>query len=1043
MLNWIVHLSLKYRGVVVALACLLIGYGLYSATQAKLDVLPDFMPPQAEVQTEAPGLSPEQVEMLVTRPLENAINGLGNMDSLRSESISGLSTITAVFKEGTDIRVDRQMLNERLGEMAGEMPAGVKTPVMSPLTSATMDLLKIGLVSDKLSPLQLRTLADWTVKPRMLSVPGVARCIVYGGEVKQLQIQVQPERLMALGLSISDVLNAARESTAVMGAGFVENKNQRILIQTEGQALTPEVLGAVVVAQHDGQSVRLADVAKVTEAGAPKFGDSLIMGRRGVFLSMGSQYGANTMDVTLALEKALKEMQPLFDREGVKLYDRLHRPATFIENSLRNMKHSLTLGGILVAVVLFVLLGSTRTACISLVAIPMSLLTAVLLLEKFGVTINTITLGGLAIALGSVLDDSIIDVENIFRRLRENKTAAQPRPVFDVVLDASLEVRRAIVFATFIVALIFLPVLTLTGLQGSFFAPLALSYILAIMASLGVALTVTPALAFLFFDKGVKKPVEPRIQHWLKAGYVAVLGLVARWPRAIIWAVALICVIAATRLVALFPPKDLLPAFREGHFVLQVQAIPGTSMEETLRIGEEITKRLLANPEIATVEQQVGRAEQGEDTWEPNRCEFHVELIENVPGKEQEKLMSEIRDILDSIPGISSEVVTFLGDRISETVTGEVSPVVINVFGDDLDVIDDKAKEIAQLLNSTNLIQGATDVVVKAPPGAPRMAVRLRPDRLTQFGFRPVEVMEAVQAAYQGTAVAQIHQGSQVTDVTVILDPNYRKEPEEIGSLILRNDQGLTMQLKELADVYLSTGRYTILHDGASRRQVVTCDAEGRSVTDFVNDAKKLIKDKVALPKGVYLEYAGAAEQAAAAQRELLMNSAIAAVGIILLLTVVFHSWRNLLLLLLNVPFALVGGVLAVWLTSVLRPGETALTIGSLVGFVTLFGITMRNSIMMISHFEHLVTNEGMTWGPEAALRGASERLMPILMTATVTSLALLPLAVGTGEAGREIEGPMAIVILGGLITSTALNLLVLPTLALRYGRFEKPARQG
>ncbi len=1039
MLNHIVHFSLKFRGVVVALACLLIGYGLYVAAHAKLDVLPNFMPPQVQVQAEAPGLSPEQVEALVTRPLENTINGLGNMDSLRSESISGLSVITAVFKEGTDIFIARQMLAEKLGEMAGVLPAGVKTPVMSPLTSATMDLLKIGLVSEKLSPMELRTLADWTVKPRMLSVPGVARCIVYGGEVRQLQVQVQPDRLAAYGLSISDVLGAARVSTGVMGAGFVENANQRILIQTEGQALTPEALGEVVVAQHGGQSVRLKDVAKVAEGGAPKFGDSIVEGHPAVFMSMGSQYGANTMEVTLALEVALKEMQPIFDKEGVKLYDRLHRPATFIENSLRNMKHSLALGGILVAVVLFLLLGSTRTACISLVAIPMSLLTAILVLQKCGVTINTITLGGLAIALGSVLDDSIIDVENIFRRLRENKTAAQPRPVFDVVLGASLEVRRAIVFATFIVALVFLPVLTLTGLQGSFFAPLALSYILAIMASLVVALPLTPALAYVFFDKGVQKPAEPRLQHWLKTGYVGVLGFVARWPSAIIAGVAVVCILAATRLAS-FSGGELLPAFREGHFVLQVQAVPGTSLPEMLRIGGEITKRLKTKTDIATVELQVGRAEQGEDTWEPNRCEFHVELIEDVPGARQAKLMDEIREILDSIPGIQSEVLTFLGDRISETITGETSPVVINIFGEDLDVIDDKARDVAQVLST---VPGATDVQVKSPPGAPRMAVRLRPDRLTQFGFRPVEVMEAIQAAYQGAVVAQVHQGSRVTDVAVILDPAHRREPEEIGSLILRNTEGLVMPLRELADVYLTTGRFTILHDGASRRQVVTCAAQGRSVTEMVADAKKQIAAKVNFPKGVYAVFSGAAEQAAAAQRELLLNSTIAAVGILLLLTVVFHNWRNLLLLLANVPFALVGGVLAVWLTSVLRPGETALTIGSLVGFVTLFGITMRNSIMMISHFEHLVTQEGMTWGPEAAIRGASERLMPILMTATVTSLALLPLAIGTGEAGREIEGPMAIVILGGLITSTALNLLVLPTLALRYGRFEKVARKS
>ena len=1054
MLNRIVHFSLKYRGVVVTLACVLIGYGLYVASHAKLDVFPNFVPPEVTVETEAPGLSPEQVEVLVTRPLENTINGLGNMASLRSESISGLSTITAVFKEGTDIFVARQMLAERLGEITGELPAGAKAPVMSPLTSATMDLLKVGLVSDSLTPMELRTLADWTVKPRLLSVPGVAHCIVFGGEVRQLQIQVNPERLMAYGLSISDVLSAARDSTAVMGAGFVENENQRILIQTEGQTLTPEALGNVAVASHDGQTVRLKDVALVKAGAEPKFGDSLIQGRPGVFMSLASQYGANTMDATVAVEAALEEMKPIFEREHVKLYPGLHRPATFIEHSLHNIEHSLLLGGILVAVVLFLLLGSARTACISLTAIPMSLLTALVLLDRFGITINTITLGGLAIALGSVVDDSIIDVENIFRRLRENKASPQPRPVISVVLLASLEVRRAIVFATFIVALIFLPVLTLTGLQGSFFAPLALSYILAIMASLAVALTLTPALAYLFFGRGVEKDAEPRFQHWLKGGYVRLLGFVARWPRAIIAAVALLCVLAATRLASL-TGGELLPDFREGHFVLQVQAVPGTSLPEMLRIGAAISKQLLEITNVATVEQQAGRAEQGEDTWEPNRCEFHVELKPNVPGKVQAKVEDDIRDILDNFPGIQSEVTTFLGDRISETISGETAPVVVNVFGDDLDVIDDKAKEIAQVLGT---VPGAADVQVKSPPGMPRMTVRLRPDRLTQFGFRPAEVLEAVQAAFQGTVVAQVHEHNRVADVTVILDEASRREPEQIGSLMLKNDAGLTLPLKELAEIYLTSGRYTILHDNASRRQVVTAAPQGRDVTSFVEDAKKQIAAKVSFPQGVYAEFSGEAEQAAAARQQLLLNSSIAAVGIILLLSIVFHSWRNLLLLLVNVPFALVGGVLAVWVSGILQTygfsaaafdaafafGKDApsfsssLTIGSLVGFVTLFGITMRNSIMMISHFEHLVNEEGMTWGPAAAIRGASERVMPILMTATVTSLALLPLALGTGEAGREIEGPMAIVILGGLITSTALNLLVLPTLALRYGRFVK-----
>lgn len=485
MLNALVQFSLRFKGVVVALACLLLGYGWCVAANAKLDVFPNFVQPQVAVQTEAPGLSPEQVEALVTRPVENAINGLGAMESLRSESIQGLSIVTAVFKEGTDVFLARQTLAEKLGEVSGKLPLGVQAPKLTPLTSSTMDLLKIGLTSEKLSPMELRTFADWTLKPRLLAVPGVAKCSSFGGEVRQIQVQVLPDRLIVFDLALSDVLVAARASTALLGAGFIETENQRITIQTERQSVTAAELGEVVVVHREGRTVRLKDVARVVEGAETKFGDTLIQGRSGVLLTMSSQYGANTMEVTMELEAALKEMQSVFEAQGIKLYDRLHRPATFIEASLRNINHSLLLGGVLVAVVLFLFLGHFRTAFISLTAIPLSLLTAIILLDKFGVTLNTITLGGLAIAIGEVVDDAIIDVENIFRRLRKNQTLAAPRSVFSVVLSASIEVRSAVVYATFIVALVFLPVLTLTGLQGKFFAPLALSYIIAILASLG------------------------------------------------------------------------------------------------------------------------------------------------------------------------------------------------------------------------------------------------------------------------------------------------------------------------------------------------------------------------------------------------------------------------------------------------------------------------------------------------------------------------------------------------------------------------------
>jgi len=1031
MLRQLVEISLRSRGVVITLAVGLIGYGIYVAKNAKLDVFPDFVQPQVTVQTEAPGLAPEQVETLVTRPVESALNGAGELDSVRSESIQGLSVVTAVFKEGTDIFTARQMIAERLGQVGGELPAGVLTPAMEPLTSSTMDLLKFGLVSDKISAMELRTFADWTVRPRLLSVPGIAAVKVFGGEVKQLQIQIKPERLLALNISVQDVLNAAGSATGVRGAGFVETAAQRLVLQTEGQSLTAEELGNVVVTQHDGRSIRLKDVAEVAVGGEPKFGDALINGKPGVLMTTASQYGANTMDVTRGVETALDEMKPTLAAAGIDYIPGLHRPATFIEIAIHNIKNSLLLGAVLVGVVLFIFLLDWRTSLICFTAIPLSLLTAVIVLDHFGVTLNTMTLGGLAAVIGVVVDDAIITVENILRRLRGNLELAVPHPLFRVVLEATLEVRSAVVYATFVVALVFLPVLTMSGLQGRFFTPLGTAFILANLASLVVALTVTPALCYTLLSR-TRPHAEPDYLRRLKAWHRRLLEGISRRPKTIIGA-SLMLFIAAMASLPFFG-GEFLPDFREGHFVVQLTMVPGTSLEEMKRLGARISADLLKIQAVQSVEEQVGRAQGGEDTWGPHRAEIHVEL-KPTAGEDQEKVQDNIRAVLAKYPGIQSEVLTFLGDRIGETIAGETAQVVVNIFGDDLDVLDQKARAVAQVLNQ---VPGAKDVQISAPPGAPRMVVQLRPDRLTQFGFRPLEVLEAVQTAYQGDVVAQTYEGDKVFDVAVILEPSARQQPEGIGELLVGNSQGVRMPLGKLANIFLTTGRYAILHDGARRRQTITCNPAGRDVASFVADAQKQIVDKVKLPAGVYVEFSGAAEEQAKAQNELLLHSVVAAAGIILLLALVFRKAGHLLLVLANLPFALVGGVLAIFLTGWLGGEGASLSLGTLVGFVTLFGITMRNSIMMISHFEHLVNAEGMTWDLQCAVRGATERLIPIAMTALVTALGLLPLAIGSGAAGREIEGPMAIAILGGLVTSTLLNLLVLPVLALRWGRFQK-----
>ena len=1031
MLRAVVAAALRRRSLVFALAGMVIAFGTWSARHAQLDVFPDFVPPQVVVQTESPGFAPEQVEQLVTQPVESALAGLPGMESLRSESIAGLSVVTIVFREDSDLLVDRQLLTESLGEVAARLPQGVHAPRLSALTSATMDVLKIGLLSDRLTPLELRGFAEWTLRPRLLAVPGVARVNLFGGDVRQTQILVHPDALLAHDVGLTDVVAAARDATAIRGSGFVETENQRIPLATVGEPRSLADLADTIVIVRDGTPLRVADLADVIDGAAPKFGDALVQGRPGVLLTLSSQWGANTMEVTRNLEAALADLAPVFERAGIEVFPRLHRPATFIESSLATVRTALAIGAVLVILVLLVFLRDARTAFISLTAIPLSLLSAVIVLHALGVTLNTMTLGGLAIAIGEVVDDAIIDVENIVRRLRENEARGRPRSAFAVVLDASIEVRAAIVYATASVVLVFLPLLTMSGLSGRFFGPLAQSYLLAIGASLIVALTVTPALCLALLGRGLPHPREPRIQTILRARYAARLERMLARPLPLYAAAAAVFGLGIAALP--FLGGEFLPEFREGHLVLQLSGPPGTALDESLRIGRRISESLLAMPGIATVEQQVGRAEQGEDTWGPERSEMHVELKPQ-SGAAEARTVEAVRALLASFPALRSEVLTFLGDRISETISGETAAVVVNLFGDDLALLDAKAAEIARTLGS---VRGATDVVVQSVNAAPTVTVRPRAAALARSGFRPAEVLDQLQTAYQGAVVAQTHRGNEVTDVVVILDRESRRDPEAIAALEIRNTAGAVTALGELAAVDASEGRDVILHEAGRRRQTITSNVTGRDVTSFVAEARAAVAAGVELPVGTYAVFTGAAEARATAQREIALRGALGAAGIVLLLGTVSRSRRVLGFTLLNVPLAMAGGVLAVLLSSALGVGR-GLSLGSLVGFVAVFGITTRNAIMMVSHFQHLVNEEGAAWSHATAIRGATERVVPVVMTAAVTGFGLLPIAVSANEAGGEIDGPMAIVILGGLAISTALNLLLLPVLCARYANFER-----
>jgi CzcA family heavy metal efflux pump len=1044
MLNAIVRFSLRFRGVVVALACALLGYGVFSLLRSSYDAFPDFAPPEVSVQTEAPGLSPEQVEVLVTQPIENSINGATGIGSLRSRSIQGLSDVTVVFRAGTDIYRDRQLVAERLSAIANELPTGVQPPLMTPLTSSTAWVMEVDFTSDKQSLMELRTIADWTIKPHILAVPGVAGVEVNGGDVRQLQFQFDPQRLVQYGASVEDVIAAARQATGVRGGGFIENANQRIILQTEAPSATPAQLAATVLVHHNGANVTLGDVASVQEAPAPRIGAASVGGKRGVSMIIDAAYGTNTLEVTQGIDKALDELQPNLDAQGVMIHRDVLRAADFINVSLHNVRNSLLIGGILVVVVLFLFLFNLRTAAISCAAIPLSLLTAVIALNKMGLSLNTMTLGGLSIAIGEVVDDAVIDVENIYRRLRENRSAPSPRSSFQVVFDASIEVRSAVVYATLAVILVFFPVLNMSGIAGNLFGPLGVAYIWAILASLIVALTVTPALSLILLGSfpahakaahagdpgswGELSAKEPPLVHWLKRRYESLLVRVERAPGFVVPAVVVLLIIGGGGAL-FFLSGSFLPDLREGNITVHVTAVPGTSLEESLRLGDKLTQELSHVPFVRSVAQRVGRAELGTDTMGTHQSEIDVNLQANT-GAQVQASQEQIRRVLGEVPGAILTSNSFLTERINETLSGYGAAVAVNVFGNDLDQLDRAGAQIARILAA---IPGAAEVQLQSPPGMPEILVRLRKDGIARWGFDPLTVLDVVRTAYGSEVVGQTYEGNRVFDVSVLLASNRRPQVSQLGTLPLRNPDGKFIPLSELADLQESSGRYVVLHEGARRVQTITCNVRGRSVDSFVQEARSRIA-KIKMPAGNYVGFSGTAAAQAQSRHDLMANSLLAGLGIILLLSVVMRNGRNLLLVLTNLPFALVGGVLAAGLTG----GD--LSLGSLVGFVTLFGITLRNSIMLISHYEHLVESEGLTWGPQTSLRGAAERLAPILMTALVTGLGLLPLAIGSGDPGREIEGPMAIVILGGLVTSTLLNLLVLPTLALRYGKFEPRA---
>jgi CzcA family heavy metal efflux pump len=1026
MMRALVALCVRHYGTLTALTVVALVVGSWSALRAPLDVFPEFVPSQVTVQTEAPGFAPQQVEELVTKPIENAVNGAAGLATLRSESIPGLSVVNITFTRDVDVHVARQGISERLSELGSTLPAGVGTPKLSPLVSSTMDLLKIGLLSDRVDAYTLRDAADWVIKPRLLAVPGVAHVIVFGGKVRQIQILPDARRLASYNITMSEVADAARTALSLRGAGFIDLPAQRVLIESPTPEPDVAALGAAVISVRNNTPVLLREVATVEVAPALRFGDALIMGKPGVMLSLASQYGANTLDVTLAVERALAALEPALKAQGITVYPALHRPANFIERALSNLKESLALAAVLILAVLYLFLRDWRAALIAFTAIPLSLLAAVAVLNRMGLTLNTMTLGGFAVALGVLVDDAIIGIENIMRRLRENAGLEKPRPRLEIIRDASLEVRAPVIYATAVVIVVFLPVLFTSSVQGRFVGPLALAFIFAVVASLVVALTSAPALCALL----LRRHGDRAEARWLRVFKGWQRRAVARVAAHVKLTILLLIALALAAVAALpFLGGTFMPDFREGHFVVQMSSsIPGTSLEEMLALGKRVSAEVLALPYVKSIEQQVGRAELGEDTWGPHRTEFHVESKPDAKI-DQAAAQEALRGILEHYPGIQSEVVTFLGDRISESLSGETAQVAIKVFGDDLDALDATGDKVVAALGR---IKGIVDVQFKRQSGTPALAIQLSPQALAATGLRAQDVLDTIETAYAGARVGQTFHGTRTVDVVVLLPEAARHQPSQLARLMIASPLG-PVPLSQVARIDVSQDRYSIEHDGGQRRISVTFNVRGASLQGVVQEARRTIASSVALPRGVYLEFTGAAAAEQQTRNELMLYSALALALILVILFVSFH-WRvNAWLVLANLPFSLIGSVLAIAVTGL------GISLGTVVGLVTVFGVSARNSILQLAHYEHLVEVEGAAWNADLVLRGANERLIPILMTATVTALGLAPLAFGLSRPGMEIEGPMAVAVLGGLLSSTLLNLLVLPALAQHYVRVATP----
>jgi len=1016
MLNRTINFSLQNRLLIVVASVLLIVFGTYVATRMEVDVFPDLTAPTVVVLTEAHGMAPEEVEKLVTFPIETSVNGATNVRRVRSSSSAGISIVWIEFEWNTDIFKARQIVNEKIIAVAEKLPQGVGNPTMGPQASIMGEIMLIGVTADSSSQMDLRTIADWTIRPRLLATGGVAQVVIIGGEYKQYQILASPQKMNYYHVSLSELLKASEQANGNSSGGFVSEYSNEYIVKGIGRTSDVNEIGKSVIKMMNEVPVKIEDVAEIKIGAAQKIGDGSLNGKPAVIITVMKQPATNTLELTTKIDEAITEMQTNLPQD-IHINTNIFRQADFINASISNINKTLLEGSIFVIIILFLFLMNWRATVISLLAIPISLLVAIFTLKWLGFTINTMSLGGMAIAIGALVDDAIIDVENVFKRLKQNamKPISERKEKLKVIFDASVEIRTSIINATFIIIVAFVPLFFLSGMEGKLLAPLGIAFIVSLFASLIVSITLTPVLgSYLLTDEKMlqKQHGESWLVQRLQSLYVLTLEKVMRWKKSVI-AVSLALLVVALMVMSQLG-RSFLPEFNEGSLVISAVSLPGISLDQSNKIGSAVENALLSVPEIKITTRRTGRAELDEHAQGVNAAEIDAPFV--LTERSREEFLEEVREKLKGVTGANITIGQPISHRIDHMLSGTRANIAIKIFGSDLNKLFTLSNEIK---NEIQIIDGLVDLSVEQQVEIPQVQIKAKRDILSHYGITIGEFNEFVDVAFAGEKVSEIYEGAKTFDLILRYNDANRGKIENIRNTIIDAHDGQKIPLHYVADVISTTGPNTINRENVQRKTVVSANVAGRDQKSVVQDIQKIISDKIKLPEGYHIEYSGQFEAEAQASKTLLVTSLLSLLVIFLLLFQEFKQVKMAFIILLNLPLALIGGIFSIYITSGI------MSIPSIIGFITLFGVATRNGILLVSHYKTL-REEGMDLY-NTVITGSKDRISPILMTALTAGLALIPLAIAGDLPGNEIQSPMAKVILGGLLTSTLLNILIVP----------------